>query len=189
MKQLRTVPRDPWLIAPRESEVVDGQHVLLRWEPAADAVRYRVQIATGSDFGDILFEQEVPAGSTALVVRRHFPEDDSLYYWRVLAGNAEDWSEGEHVETFTSGTADQVGRFIVPDEAEPFGPVAALFSTATLEAITDVLSSHRSGSERALEGRESQSEEGAEVLGVEVGMVAAFMFVVVALFVVLIAAC
>lgn len=189
MKPTRTVPHDPWLLSPREGEVVDSHHVLLRWEAAEVADRYRVQIATGPDFRDVLFDQEVPAGATALVVRRHFPDDDSLYYWRVRSGNAEGWSEGDHVEAFTSGTADQVGRFVVPDVAEPFGPVAALFSTATLEALAEVLPGHQPRIERTLGDEHPEGVEAAEVLNVEVGLLVAFAFVIVALLVVLFAAC
>lgn len=143
MKQVHTVPRDPQPLAPLEGSVVDGHHITLRWEGRASAERYRVQIADTSDFRDVVFEQDVPAGTTALVVRRHFPDDDQLFYWRVLAGNAEGWSEGDDIESFTSGTADQVGRFAVPDAAEPFGPVAALFFNATPKSVDEVLHGHQ----------------------------------------------
>lgn len=189
MKQTHTVPHDPWLVAPREGEVVDGHHVSLRWQADDPADRYCVQIATGPDFRDVLFEQEVPPGTTALVVRRHFSDDDSLYYWRVLAGNAEGWSGGDHIEAFTSGTAEQVGHFVVPDVAEPFGPVAALFSTSTLESVAELVPGHRRRVEDASGEKAPRDVEVAEVLNVEIGLFVAFAFVVVALFVVLIAAC
>lgn len=166
--------------------MVDGQHVTLRWETADAADHYRVQIAAGPDFHDVLFEQEVPGGTTALVVRRHFPDDDRLFYWRVRAGNAEGWSEGDHVEAFTSGTADQVGRFAVPDTAEPFGPVAALFSAASLESIAEVLPSYR---QRAGAARGEEPAEGAELFGVEVGLLVAAAIVLGGLFFILLSSC
>lgn len=131
-------PHDPYPIDPHHEHVVDGSHVVLRWEPTADAARYRVQIALDPDFYEVVFEQDVPAETTALVARQHFPEDDRTFYWRVLAGNDGGWSEGARIESFISGTAAQVGRFADPDEDEPFGPVAALFRTATLEALAEV---------------------------------------------------
>jgi hypothetical protein len=189
MSQLSVLPHDPKPVAPLEGAVVDGQHVLLRWTSDAMADRYRVQIADGADFRDVLFEQEVAAGATALVVRRHFPDDARLLYWRVLAGNAEGWSGGSRIESFTSGTADQAGRFVVPDVVEPFGPVAALFSTATLEAIAEVLPGHQPRIERALGDEHPEGVEAAEVLNVEVGLLVAAAFVIASLLIVLFAAC
>jgi hypothetical protein len=189
MKQFRTVPHDPQPIAPREGEVVDGHHVILRWENEEAARRYCVQIAATSDFKSVEFEQEVPAGTTALAVRRHFPDDDRVYYWRVLAGNAEGWSEGDHIEAFTSGTADQVGRFAVPDVAEPFGPVAALFSTATLESVAELVPGHQPRIERTLGDEHPEGVEAAEMVSIGLGLYAAAAFVIISLVVVLFAAC
>ena len=189
MTQIRTTPHDPLPIAPREGEVVDGHHVLLRWEPSESADRYCVQIAATPDFRTIDFEQEVPSGTTALVVRRHFPEDDRLYFWRVLAGSAEGWSEGDHVASFTSGTADQVGHFAIPDVDEPFGPVAALFSTATLESVAELVPGHQPRIERTLGDEHPEGVEAAEMVNIGLGLYAAAAFVVVSLIVVLFAAC
>lgn len=169
--------------------MVDGHHILLRWGPAEGADRYCVQIAATSDFLDTDFEQEVPPGTTALVVRRHFPEDDRLYYWRVLAGNAERWSAGDDIESFTSGTAEQAGRYAVPDVAEPFGPVAALFSTATLESVAELVPGHQPRIERSLHDEHPEGVEAAEMVSIGLGLYAAAAFVVVSLLVVLFAAC
>lgn len=189
MKLPHTVPHDPWPIAPREGNVVDGHHVILRWEEDATADGYRVQIAERSDFRDVIFEQDAPAGTTVLVVRRHFPDDDQLFYWRVIAGNAEGWSEGDRVESFTSGTAEQVGRFVVPDVEEPFGPVAMLFSTATLESIAELVPGHQPRIERALGDEHPEGVEAAEMLNLGLGLYAAAAFVFVSLLVILLAAC
>jgi hypothetical protein len=186
MKHAPATPHDPQLLAPREGAVVGGHHVTLRWETAEAADRYLVQIATDAAFGEVIFEQEVPCETVALVVRRHFPEDDGLFYWRVRAGDAGGWSEGEHIEAFTSGTAEQVGRFAVPDIDEPFGPVAALFSVATLESIAEVIPGYRRRAEAALGG---ERPEGGEVLGVEVGLLLAAAFVLGALFFLLLSSC
>lgn len=189
MKQIQTAPHDAQPLAPREGEVVDGHHVALRWEDAEAADRYRVQIATGPDFRDITFEQEVPGGTTALVVRRHFPDDDRLFFWRVCAGNAEGWSGGDRIEAFTSGTAEQVGRFAVPDVDEPFGPVAALFSTATLEAAAEALPGHQRRIEATLRNEHPEGVEAAEEFSVGVGLLVATAFVLGAVFFLLLSSC
>lgn len=189
MKPNLVVPHDPHLLAPCRGEVVDGHHVLLRWERMDGAERYRVQIATESDFRDVVFEQDVPGGVEALIVRRHFPEDDRLLFWRVRTGTAEGWSEGEHIESFTSGTAEQVGHSPVPDVAEPFGPVAALFSAASLEAIAEVVPGRQPRIEAALGEEHPEGVEAAEVFNIEVGLMVAAAFVVGALLFILIASC
>jgi hypothetical protein len=135
-------PPDPYPLDPHHEHVVEGAHVTLRWEPAEGSERYRVQVALDPDFYEVVYEQDLPAAQTSLLVPRPFPEDDRTLYWRALAENADGWSEGARIESFICGTAAQVGRFADPDEAEPFGPVAALFRTATREALADVRPGH-----------------------------------------------
>ena len=109
-----------------------------------------------------MFEQELARDATTLAVRRHFPEDDRRFYWRPLAGNAHGWSTGEQIESFISGTASQVGRFA--DAAEPLGPMAALFSAASLEAAAEALPGRQPALEAALGEAHPESVEAAEVL-------------------------
>ena len=109
-----------------------------------------------------MFEQELARDATTLAVRRHFPEDDRTFYWRPLAGNAHGWSTGEQIESFISGTARQVGRFA--DAAEPLGPMAALFSAASLEAAAEALPGRQPALEAALGEAHPESVEAAEVL-------------------------
>jgi hypothetical protein len=135
-------PHDPRPLDPHHAHVVDGAHLALRWARAEGAERYRVQVALDPGFYEVVFEQDVPGAQKALLVPRPFPEDDRTFYWRALAGNAHGWSEGARIESFISGSAAQVGRFADPDEAEPLGPVAALFRTATREALADVRPGH-----------------------------------------------
>ena len=46
-------------------------------------------MAEGPGFDPVLFEQELPAWATALVVRQRLPEDDRTLYWRAQAGDAQ----------------------------------------------------------------------------------------------------
>ena len=185
-------PHDPYPLDPRHEHVVDGAHVALRWEPAEGAAaveRYRVQIALDPDFYEVVFEQDVPAGATTLIVQRHFPEDDRTFYWRVLAGNDGGWSEGARIESFISGTAAQVGRFADPDEAEPFGPVAALFRATSLETLAEITPGRQPAADRAL-GERAEGVEGAELVTANLGLLlAAALVVAVVLFALFFAAC
>ena len=178
---------DPRPLDPHHAEITDGAHVVLRWEPVAAAERYRVQIAADSDFSEIAFEQDLPAEMTALVVQQHFPDDDRAFFWRVLAGDGDGWSGGDRIESFTSGTPEQVGHFADPDASEPFGPVAGLFSAASLEAAAELLPGRQPAIERALGETHVEGTEAIEVMTagltmmIAVAVVAAvlvFLFVV-----------
>lgn len=155
---------DPRPLDPHHAEIADGAHVVLRWEPVSAAERYRVQIAPDSDFREIVFEQDLSAEMTALVVQQHFPGDDRTFFWRVLAGDGEGWSGGDRIESFTSGTTEQVGRFVDPDASEPFGPVAGLFSAASLEVAAQVLPGRQPAIERALGEVHPEGTEAVEVM-------------------------
>ena len=180
---------DPFPLEPHHANVVDGAHVALRWEPTENTERYHVQIAHDPDFQEVVFEQELPADMVALIVRHHFPEDDRLYYWRVRAGNAQGWSAGERIESFTSGTAEQVGHFPDPDETEPFGPIAGLFEATTLEALAEILPGRQPAIEAALGEENPEGVEAAEVFTLGMILLGAATIVVVALLILLFAAC
>src|SRR5690606_10406962 len=62
---------DPVPLEPRHAHLVDGAHVVLRWEPVAVADYYRVQIARDVAFEDLVLEERLPAAMTALIVRQH----------------------------------------------------------------------------------------------------------------------
>ena len=119
-------PHDAYPLSPHHAAVVDGAHVTLRWEPDENAEQYAVEIAEDPEFHRIVFSQEVPPDVTDLVVPTPFPDDDRTLYWRVSTEVAGAWSEGARIESFTSGTASQVGHFPVPNDQEPFGPVPSL---------------------------------------------------------------
>ncbi len=184
----RALP-DPDLLEPRHGHVADGAHLAFHWAPVPDARRYRVQVAEGPGFDDVLFEQELPAWATALVVRQRLPEDDRTLHWRVQAGDDAGWSPGGHVERFLSGRADQVGMFADPDESEPFGPVAALFQAATLEALAEVLPGRQPSIERALGDEHPEGVEAAEILTTEVILLLALAAVLAVGGLLLLAAC
>ena len=122
-------PHDPFPITPHHGAVVDGSRVTLTWEPSDGADTYAVEIAEDQSFHHIVHAREVPAPALALDLDQTLPTDDRTLFWRVSAGNAIGWSEGERIESFISGTPEQAGRFVEPDEGEPFGPVVALLGT------------------------------------------------------------
>jgi hypothetical protein len=170
--------RDPRPLGPLHEHVVDGARFTLRWEPAEGAERYRVQIARESGFADVVFEQDLPANVTALAMHRYSPEDERTYYWRVVAGYEGGWSAGARVESFINGSAEEADRFVDPDTAEPFGPVAALFRHATLEAAAEAIPGRQPRIEASLGEEHPEGVEAAQLLNVEVGLLAAMAIVI-----------
>ncbi len=140
------MPHDPRPLNPVDGHVVDGTHVVLRWEAAAGAERYRVQIALGADFRDLVYQEDLPGAATALVVHQRCPDEGRTYHWRALAGNAEEWSAGEHAASFVCGGA---ASEPYPGVTEPFGPIAALFSATALDDLAQIKAGHRPGIEGA----------------------------------------
>ena len=168
---------DPVLLHPRHSHVADGAHLSLQWEPVPNARRYKVEVASDELFDEILFEQDLPSWATTLVVWRPLPEDGRTLYWRARAGDDEGWSVGGHVESFISGRAEDVGQFVYPDEAEPLGPIAALFKTTSLEALAEALPGDQPRINRTLGEDHPEGVEGAEVFTVYVGLTIAVAIV------------
>jgi hypothetical protein len=137
-----TVPRlsdDPVPIAPRHARIVNGEDLTLRWHPVAEALHYRVEIASDPAFDHVVLHRHVPAPLTRLKVICDLPTDASLFYWRVLAVNENGPSFGERIESFVCGTKEQVREaHRDPDAAEPYGPVAALLRATGTEALAEI---------------------------------------------------
>ena len=177
-------PHDPVPLDPHHEHIGDGAHLVLRWEPAPGAARYRVQIALDPGCNDVVYELDLPATMTAHAVRQHVPEDDRMFYWRTLASNAGGWSEGERIESFISGRAEQVDRFADPSESEPLGPIGALFSAAALEAMSEVLPGRQPDIEKALGEEHPEGVEAAQVFTIGLGLlIAGAIVIAVVLFV------
>jgi len=122
----------PRPVAPREATIVDGREVTFEWRPVEGAKAYRLQVARDTAFNTVVFEQDVPADTTALTVADFFPMDEQTYFWRILAKNEKGWSRGDRVESFVSGTPEDVQQHIrTPDQDESYGPVTELVRSAS----------------------------------------------------------
>jgi hypothetical protein len=168
-------PADPLPVTPRHSQVIDGAHVELRWAPTHDADAYLVQISEDGAFDDVVFQEEVAGESAALTVRRQFPEHGRRFYWRVLARSDGDWSPGEHIESFTSGTV--TDEFTAdPDLTEPVGPMPGLFKTAFLQGLAEVTPGRQPAAEEAVGGT-PEGLEGAEIVSLGMTFIVAVALV------------
>lgn len=122
-------PEPPVLLWPREEAVVDGQSVTFTWQAAGGARGYRLEVAADRSFESVEYRKDVDAGTTAVTVDGTFAPDERTYFWRVLVKGEESWSPGEVIESFISGTADDVVVHASPPyRSAPVGPLAALLS-------------------------------------------------------------
>ncbi len=127
-----SVLASPRPVAPREATIVNGREVTFEWRPVEDAEAYHLQVARDTAFGTVVFEQDVSAEKTALTVADFFPMNEQTYFWRVLAKNEKGWSRGDRVESFVSGTPEDVQQQIrTPDQDESYGPVTELVRSAS----------------------------------------------------------
>jgi hypothetical protein len=108
-------------LGPAHAEAVGKAHVTLRWHPAPGATAYRVQISPDKHFTHLMFQQDVPAIVDAIELEYRAVGRPRVFYWRVLAGNRQGWSAGRHVETLTTGAADEGGPLADPDLLRDFG--------------------------------------------------------------------
>lgn len=159
--------------------------VVLRWAPVDGATRYRVQIAPTPGFHEAVFEYDVDGGVVALVVPSSVPVGGPVLYWRALASSARGWAREAPVQRLPAGPAETPHRLLSPADAEPFGPAVALLSTASLEAVAEVLPGHQTAIEGALGEDHPEGVEAAEIVTIELGLLIA-AGVVLALLVVLI---
>lgn len=191
---------DPYPVSPRHGAVAEVP-IVLRWEPTDLAARYRVELADDSAFEHIVYAQEVPGGVEALAVKCRVPEEDILeegrsFYWRVRAGSPTgvvlEWSPGDQIESFICTRELHTEDYPDADTAEPFGPVAALFQHATLDAAHDLVRRRprHAGEETAAVGEtETDGLIDFEVLGTSAVLLAAVSILLGTLLFFLFSAC
>jgi len=95
------LPATPTLSLPADGSNVAGAAVPFRWNAAAGASDYFLQVATDSGFTSVIFGQWV--GNFLGIDLTGFPDDGQGYYWRVAAGNALGSSAFSGAWTFVNG--------------------------------------------------------------------------------------
>lgn len=173
----------PVLIEPREEAVVDGSQVTFSWKPIEGAREYRLQVAADPAFEEIVLDKTT-SRQTSLDVTDAFPTDESTYYWRVVARDAEGRFHGnDNIESFISGTAtDTASRIESPDEKEEYGPAERLVRGAAAEAAAEVTGEERFEEEAEELGVEHEGVEASQILGLTLAIAFALAISIVALF-------
>ncbi len=179
----RTPLTDPVLVSPQREAPVTGREVELRWEPVRGARAYLVQIATDTDFRQVVLEESAGA-ETSLRLQDAFPEDRTTFYWRVFAQGEGGESPGEHVESFIAMTPDEVqaAPVVEPDTEESLGPGAALVKAAGAEAAAEATGSDKAAVQANAMGVEPEGVESAQILGITLSVIVALAIIIVLLF-------
>ena len=175
---------DPVLLGPRHEARVAADAVTLRWEPVEGAAGYRIEVARDTAFDDVVYEREAETADHH-DVGGALPADHATYFWRVLAYRGDEWSPGEHVESFITLDASEgaTSYQAQPDEREGFGPAAELFKAAGVEAAAEATGDGAGARSKAEElGVEHEGVESAQILGLAFGVMAALAVIIVLLF-------
>jgi hypothetical protein len=177
-------PATPRPVAPREATIVNARDVTFEWRPIDAATVYRLEVARDAAFSTIVFEEEVPADTTALTVTDFFPTDEQTYFWRVLAKNEDSWSRGERIESFVSATPEEAARHRMsrPDDDEAYGPATMLVRSAS-KMVSDQVSSRGDRFEKEREiGVAYEGIPTGQILAVATSILFAVGIIVIILF-------
>ena len=177
-------PAAPVLAAPQEEALVNGEEVTLRWEPVESADAYLVEVAEDAAFQEVIVQEEVQDTTLALEA---LPTDGDLYYWRVLAHRAGQWSHGDRIESFVSVTAEQArtaaeGEGEAPNKSEDYGPAPALFSAAGTEAASEATRGEAMLEREREIGVAQEGVEAGQIIGLAGAVIVALVIIVCVLF-------
>ena len=97
-------PDPPHLVAPENGAAVGGTNILFHWENLPDGGEYSLHVCKGVVWSDsgMIFSESV--GNVNEVNIGGFPNDNSIYIWRVRAGNELGWSDLSGMYSFVSGS-------------------------------------------------------------------------------------
>lgn len=87
------IPEVPTLLAPEDGVQDIGLTPTLSWDAASEAAEYQVEIATDSDFSEVVYSTTVEGTSHQVESELETGTD---YFWRIAADNicgASDWSD------------------------------------------------------------------------------------------------
>ena len=175
--------RIPVLVSPTEEAIVNGRRVTFIWEPINDAIRYTLQIASDTSFENVVYEAD-PGMRTTHTVEGGLPIDESTYFWRIVAEDADGNLHGEaNIESFISGTLDEEEMELgAPDQAEEYGPIEQLVRGARAEVGAEVTHGIHYVEEEAELGVEHEGIEAGQILGLTLAIAVVLGLAVLTLF-------
>ena len=175
----------PVLLQPREAAVVNGQTVAFAWEGFPGSRDHRLQVARDASFGEIVYEENV-GGGTSIDVSEVFGQGRELFYWRILAADADGQVHGyDSVESFIASTdEDAAAAPVNPDETEDLGIYPELFSAAAVEAAAEVSGDSEFYAEEAAMGVQHEGVEAGQIMGIFLATTVGLVLAIIAVFVI-----
>jgi uncharacterized membrane protein len=177
-------PAEPKPLAPRREAVVDGSAVTFEWEGVDGADSYHLQVATDNHLHDLVYEQDLEA--TEHTAEDVFETDGATYFWSVEARNDAGWSDEEYVESFVSGTAEDVEAVAAspePNDEEDYGPAGELVRAAAAEMAAEATGSEAYFEAERERGVAHEGIEAGQIMSIALGIIAVIVLLVVVLFV------
>ena len=172
----------PVLLSPREEHAVSGEDVVFEWEPVEGAQEYRLQVASDTEFENIILEQSTGT-EASLETNEEFPEDQHTFYWRVLVRGEAGWSGADRIESFLAVTPEQADALLDrPEDTENLGPGAELFKAAGVEAAAEAGADDELKEEELTYGVEGEGVEAGQILGFVGVVVVALILIIVVVF-------
>ena len=95
------LPPAPVLSSPANNASVTGTSINFQWAASSGANNYQLEIIRAGD--SAVFKNEV-LGNTTSSMQDSFPNDGTLYWWRVRAGNDSGWGAWSGYRNLTNGT-------------------------------------------------------------------------------------
>jgi hypothetical protein len=107
-------PSAPTLISPDDGAEVPGDTVTYQWNPSSGATKYWLIVSTNPDWrvkGERKFNSEL--GDVSQYIDTGYPDDGTIYYWWVWAGNAAGWCDNTEAEA----NSRSITNFLLPPSA------------------------------------------------------------------------
>ena len=122
------------LLAPIDQSITNKLEVTLQWQPQANAISYKVELATDDDFTTIVQSSTLETSSLRLTGL----QGDTNYYWRVTAINSCGLGDASAAYSFT--TPNLIGAQDLPKIIASDGPnsVSSTISVDEGLLITDI---------------------------------------------------
>ena len=118
-----TEPPSPTLSSPVDGATLNGTSITFQWQASAGATEYALLVSTNPNFPqyNVFFGRSI--GNVNQYTLSGFPDDGTVYYWGVRAGNGEAWSNKnsfiKNSRSFTSGVRPLGGASLTPQYLAP----------------------------------------------------------------------
>jgi hypothetical protein len=101
---LTTKPASPVLSSPSSEAIVSGSSVDFKWNATPGATKYFLHVNTSPKWNVATRKFYGIVGNITTFTNTGFPDDGTVYYWKVWAGNDAGWSLPSDTWTFTNGS-------------------------------------------------------------------------------------